>query len=233
MHDLPPWRDLGTLIDAMAEVALPQSLLRILVRGTLPHASLIVGGTDDQLPTLVAEVTRRLAVAPADRLVLETPPTMNELRTVLQRLSRTPHQSPFIIAVFGAFESWSEELGTVLLKTLEEPPSHVRILLVARDDSRVLPTIRSRVARFRFGHDARATESSPIPRGLNDQLTWSQASTSNASPRELLAPHLGRLPARCQRLLLTRLTDIADHPVNKRLALDTILTRAIQQETPL
>ena len=45
----------------------------------------------------------------------------------------------------------SDDAQTALLKTLEEPPAGVTIVLCADDEDRLLPTVRSRCARIRLG----------------------------------------------------------------------------------
>ena len=45
----------------------------------------------------------------------------------------------------------NEDAQAALLKTLEEPPSGVTIVLCADDEARLLPTVRSRCARIRLG----------------------------------------------------------------------------------
>jgi DNA polymerase-3 subunit delta' len=45
----------------------------------------------------------------------------------------------------------NEEAQNALLKTLEEPPSRTHVILAAAEDSRLMPTIRSRCAVIRLG----------------------------------------------------------------------------------
>ena len=44
----------------------------------------------------------------------------------------------------------STAASNALLKTLEEPPDHVRFVLATTDPQKVLPTIRSRTQHFEF-----------------------------------------------------------------------------------
>ncbi|HEU4671556.1 MAG TPA: hypothetical protein VFS32_01525 [Candidatus Limnocylindrales bacterium] len=55
------------------------------------------------------------------------------------------------LAIVERADRMNEDAQHVLLKTLEEPPQGVTILLVADDEDRLLPTVRSRVARVRLG----------------------------------------------------------------------------------
>lgn len=96
--------------------------------------------------------------------------------------------------------------ANALLKTLEEPPGRLRIVLTGSDPDRLLPTLRSRVQRYRLW----APESS-------DALAWLEAqdvsdaslllSVAGGSPLEALAmaregldgPMLRELPKRIAR----------------------------------
>ena len=63
----------------------------------------------------------------------------------LQRLAAlAPFQSPRRIFIFDTIDDIQSEAGHALLKTLEEPPPHVLLILLANDIDKVLPTIRSR-----------------------------------------------------------------------------------------
>ena len=45
----------------------------------------------------------------------------------------------------------NEDAQNILLKTLEEPPAAVTLILAADEDDQLLPTVRSRAARIRLG----------------------------------------------------------------------------------
>lgn len=55
------------------------------------------------------------------------------------------------IAIIERADRLTEDAQTALLKTLEEPPAGVSIVLCADDEDRLLPTVRSRAARIRLG----------------------------------------------------------------------------------
>lgn len=77
--------------------------------------------------------------------------------------------------------------GNALLKTLEEPPAGVRLLLVTDDPERLLPTLRSRCQRWRLAGPDAATATA-----------WLQAQ-GVAEPQVLLAA-AGGLPLTAQAL---------------------------------
>jgi DNA polymerase III subunit delta' len=55
------------------------------------------------------------------------------------------------IAIVERADRLTDDAQTALLKTLEEPPAGVTIVLCADDEDRLLPTVRSRAARIRLG----------------------------------------------------------------------------------
>lgn len=55
------------------------------------------------------------------------------------------------IALIEHADRMNEEAQNALLKTLEEPPSRTHVILAAAEDSRLMPTIRSRCAVIRIG----------------------------------------------------------------------------------
>ncbi|HET7704164.1 MAG TPA: hypothetical protein VFK35_12245 [Candidatus Limnocylindrales bacterium] len=55
------------------------------------------------------------------------------------------------VAIVERADRLTEDAQAALLKTLEEPPADVTIVLCADDEDRLLPTVRSRAARLRLG----------------------------------------------------------------------------------
>ncbi|HEY8847555.1 MAG TPA: hypothetical protein VIM24_12890, partial [Candidatus Limnocylindrales bacterium] len=55
------------------------------------------------------------------------------------------------IAILERADRLTDDAQTALLKTLEEPPSGVTIVLCADDEERLMPTVRSRCTRIRLG----------------------------------------------------------------------------------
>ncbi len=73
---------------------------------------------------------------------------VKQIRDLQTSLSRSPFEGRWKIVILRRFEEAQEEAANAFLKTLEEPPSHVRLLLTARDASLILPTIASRCQTF-------------------------------------------------------------------------------------
>lgn len=69
---------------------------------------------------------------------------IDQIRVLQRDLSLSPFESKYKIAIVRRFEEANEEAANAFLKTLEEPPSYVILILTARDASTLLPTIISR-----------------------------------------------------------------------------------------
>lgn len=74
----------------------------------------------------------------------DAPISIQEIRTLQHDLSLRPYESRYKVAILCDFERATISAANALLKTLEEPPDHVRLILTARNSAQLLPTIVSR-----------------------------------------------------------------------------------------
>src|SRR3954453_15733780 len=75
---------------------------------------------------------------------------------VVSAASHTPFEATHRIFVLERVDVMNDETANSLLKTLEEPPSYVVLILLTDRPTQVLPTIASRCQPVRF--DAPTTE---------------------------------------------------------------------------
>jgi len=73
------------------------------------------------------------------------------IRDLIMELALLPVEGRARVAIVDGAERMNEDAQAALLKTLEEPPAGVVIVLCADQESRLLPTVRSRCARVRLG----------------------------------------------------------------------------------
>jgi DNA polymerase-3 subunit delta' len=73
------------------------------------------------------------------------------VRGLVSSLSLLPVEGGARVAIVEGAHRMNEDAQTALLKTLEEPPGGVLLILCADEEERLLPTIRSRCARIRLG----------------------------------------------------------------------------------
>jgi DNA polymerase-3 subunit delta' len=74
---------------------------------------------------------------------------IDTVRELLQRGSNLPpYEGKYKVFIIDDADLMSVEAANCLLKTLEEPPQHVIILLLTSQESALLPTVLSRCQRF-------------------------------------------------------------------------------------
>jgi DNA polymerase-3 subunit delta' len=73
---------------------------------------------------------------------------IEQIRDLQPWLATAPFESKYKITIFRRFEEANEEAANAFLKTLEEPPGYVFLILTAQDASMVLPTVASRCQRL-------------------------------------------------------------------------------------
>ena len=69
---------------------------------------------------------------------------------VVAASSHTPFEAAFRVFVLERADTMNDEAANALLKTLEEPPDYVVLLLLTDRPTQVLPTIASRCQPVRF-----------------------------------------------------------------------------------
>ena len=75
---------------------------------------------------------------------------VDQVRQAQHSLSLTPYQARYRIAILVRFEQANPNAANALLKTLEEPPRRVIMMLTAQDPGALLPTIVSRCELVRL-----------------------------------------------------------------------------------
>ncbi len=73
---------------------------------------------------------------------------IEQIRDLQPWLATAPFESRYKIAILRRFEDANEEAANAFLKTLEEPPGHVFLILTAQDAALLLPTIASRCQKL-------------------------------------------------------------------------------------
>ncbi len=101
---------------------------------------------------------------------------IEQIRNLQHDLSLKPHTSRYKIAILADFDRATTGAANALLKTLEEPPAHVMLLLTARATSQLLPTIVSRCQIIGLR---------PVPTERIDHLLQTQYHTPAAEARQL------------------------------------------------
>ncbi|MGZ6266763.1 MAG: DNA polymerase III subunit, partial [Candidatus Limnocylindrales bacterium] len=85
------------------------------------------------------------------RIGAATDPDPGTVRHLIGELALLPVEGGARVAIVEQAHRLNEESQNALLKTLEEPPAGVTIILCADDEECLLPTVRSRCVRVRLG----------------------------------------------------------------------------------
>ena len=114
---------------------------------------------------------------------LRTLISIEQVRDVQRETSLLPFEGRYRVIIFENAELFSEEAANSLLKTLEEPPERVLIVLVATDTRSLLPTIVSR---------CRLVQLRPVPAATIADLLIERKSLSEDRAREIAGLASGR-----------------------------------------
>jgi DNA polymerase III subunit delta' len=99
------------------------------------------------------DVHRLTPTGPGDqiRIGARDNPEDGTVRRLTLDLALMPVEGGARVAIIERADRMGDDAQTALLKTLEEPPAGVTIVLCADDEDRLMPTVRSRCARLRLG----------------------------------------------------------------------------------
>jgi DNA polymerase-3 subunit delta' len=101
------------------------------------HPDLIEVNLETQAASM-GEVGGKSKSGPAKELRIDA------IREMQANVGLSPHSARWKVYIVGDADKMNDEASNALLKTLEEPPAHTIIILLAPDDTSVLPTIASR-----------------------------------------------------------------------------------------
>ena len=99
------------------------------------------------------DVHRLTPAGPGDQIRIGSRerPEEGTVRRLAADLVLLPVEGGARVAIVERADRLTDDAQTALLKTLEEPPAGVTIILCADDEDRLMPTVRSRAARIRLG----------------------------------------------------------------------------------
>ena len=134
--------------------ALIKRLQTIAASGRVANAY-ILSGPDGSGKNLIADAFQELLhVSAADRInVVHEKPGLVSVEDIRSGINLTaavlPYESRYKLYVVDEAEKMNVQAQNALLKTLEEPPAYVVILLLTESAETFLPTILSRAVQFR------------------------------------------------------------------------------------
>jgi DNA polymerase-3 subunit delta' len=118
--------------------------------GECEACSKIINGIHPDVVTLVREGAANIV------------PIENVRNQVIARIGLPPHEADVRVFVVEEATSMAPPAANALLKTLEEPPQRTLFVLCTTAPEQLLPTIRSRCQRVRFGGGPAVNNADPL-----------------------------------------------------------------------
>jgi DNA polymerase III subunit delta' len=152
---------------------------------------------------------------------------IDAIRELQAGVGLSPHSGRWKIYIIGDADRMNEEASNCLLKTLEEPPDHTILMLLASDESALLPTISSRC----FAVPLRTSARTSVANALQDR--WG----AEEEQAELLAALSGGRVGSAVEMLgdreslarrkraLEELTLLSGAPISERINVATKLAK--------
>jgi len=114
------------------------------------HSFLITGGTKETRNKKIQDLLSEWHIKPYDEVELlplekEKDIGISEVRAFERRLTFSPQASPHLVGIIRNADTLTLPSQHALLKTLEEPPKKVKILVETGVPNTLLPTILSRM----------------------------------------------------------------------------------------
>ena len=165
----------GTFDEVIGQDHVAQTLKKAIASGRIAHAYLFCG-TRGVGKTSMARILAKalncmksdgpttepcgkcescLAIPRGDDIdVIEIDAASNtgvdNIRELIENSQYRPARSRFKVYIIDEVHMLSKQAFNALLKTLEEPPSHVKFILATTEAEKLLPTILSRCQRYDF-----------------------------------------------------------------------------------
>ena len=166
------------------------------------------------------------------------PLKIDAIRDVARLLALKPYSSRYRVAILDDFHLVAPLAQDALLKTLEEPPGHAILLLLAASAERVLPTIRSRAQLLplrpapaeliktrliEIGCDE--AQADLLARLSGGRVGWALAANADEAPLEFRAEMLGILSKVVEESRMTRMQE--SEKLSRRAGKDKALLRSV------
>lgn len=120
--------------------------------------------------------------------------SVDDVRDLISNCAYRPARSRFKVYIIDEVHMLSPAAFNALLKTLEEPPEHVKFIFATTEVNKVLPTILSRVQRFDFRNIPTTRIADHLKEVLktekikaDDPVIWQVAQQGNGSMRDALS----------------------------------------------
>lgn len=121
-------------------------------KNTIPHAILFSGSRGTGKTTLARLFAKAIGVSDVDLYEIDAASNrgIDDVRELREAVFTLPYESARKVYIIDEVHMLTKEAFNALLKTLEEPPSHVVFILATTEEEKLLDTILSRCQVFRM-----------------------------------------------------------------------------------
>jgi DNA polymerase III subunit gamma/tau len=147
-----------SLADIVGQEHITETLARALAAGRISHAYLFTGPRGvgkTSVARILAHEINKLPYSDTTQLdIIEIDAASNrridDIRDLREKVHIAPVSAPYKVYIIDEVHMLTGESFNALLKTLEEPPSHVVFILATTEAHKLPATIISRTQRFAF-----------------------------------------------------------------------------------
>lgn len=138
--------------DVVGQEQLVSLLTSTIKQKKTAHAYLFCGGRGTGKTTVARIFARDIGCNPEDIIEIDAASNrgIDEIRELREAVRTAPFSSPFKVYIVDEAHMLTKEAANALLKTLEEPPSHVIFILATTDPEKLPSTIVSRCQKIVF-----------------------------------------------------------------------------------
>lgn len=141
-----------TFSDVVGQEQLVTLLEASIKQKKISHAYLFCGGRGTGKTTVARIFARDIGCNPEDIIEIDAASNrgIDEIRELRDAVRTSPFSSPYKVYIVDEAHMLTKEAANALLKTLEEPPSHVIFILATTDPEKLPATIISRCQKVVF-----------------------------------------------------------------------------------
>ncbi|MCD5381627.1 MAG: DNA polymerase III subunit gamma/tau [Candidatus Pacebacteria bacterium] len=127
-------------------------------KGHIPHAMLFSGTRGTGKTTLARIFAKAIGTKDLDLYEIDAASNrgIDDIRELKEAVHTLPYESDHKVYIIDEVHMLTKEAFNALLKTLEEPPSHVVFILATTEEEKLLDTILSRCQVFRMHSPSRS-----------------------------------------------------------------------------
>lgn len=141
-----------TFEDVVGQEQIVDLLRNAIKQQKISHAYLFCGGRGTGKTTVARIVAREIGCNDEDIIEIDAASNrgIDEIRELREAVRTAPFSSPYKVYIIDEAHMLTKEAANALLKTLEEPPSHVVFILATTDPDKLPSTIVSRCQKVVF-----------------------------------------------------------------------------------